>query len=115
MGMKMGILRTDKPWGHELLWAKTDHYAGKVLHIKQGCRLSLQLHEQKEETVYVLSGTLHLQIHENTIVLSEGESYHIPPHTVHRMEARDSDVTLVEVSTPQLDDVVRLQDDYGRT
>lgn len=108
--------RTEKPWGYELLWAHTANYAGKILHINKGHRLSLQLHEQKEETIYVLSGTMYLHIGTEGIVveLSPGQSYHIWPKTIHRMEARDTDVEVVEVSTPQLQDVVRLQDDYGR-
>ena len=109
------VIKTEKPWGYELLWAQTDHYAGKILFIKEGHRLSLQLHEEKEETVFVLEGTLYLQIGEKTYRLLPGESYHIPPKTVHRMSARECNTKVAEVSTPQLADVVRLQDDYGRS
>ena len=107
---------TRKPWGHELLWALTANYAAKILYINQGHRLSLQLHEQKEETIYVLRGTMYLHIGNdgNVIVLLPGQTYHIAPRTIHRMEARDTDVEVVEVSTPQLYDVVRIEDDYGR-
>ena len=111
--------RTDKPWGHELLWSHTDHYAGKVIHINAGHRLSLQYHEQKRESVYVLSGTrlLHLGKGEDAriVTLVEGESADIPALEVHRFEAPEgSAVDIIEVATPEVDDVVRLEDDYAR-
>lgn len=110
---------TSKPWGYEILWALTDKYAGKILHIHRGHRLSLQLHEKKEETIYVIKGCLLLHLgsgkEAKTITLNVGESHHIKPNTIHRMEAYGSDVDVVEVSTPELNDVVRLEDDYGRT
>jgi mannose-6-phosphate isomerase len=111
--------RTDKPWGYELLWSHTDHYAGKVIHINAGRRLSLQYHEQKNESVLVLSGTLMLHLGQGEdsriIELSPGESHDIPVGGIHRFEAPpDTDVEIIEVSTPELDDVVRLEDDYNR-
>lgn len=111
--------RTDKPWGYELLWSHTDHYAGKIIHINAGCRLSLQYHEHKYESILVLSGTLMLHLgrgDDATVVeLTQGESCDIAVGDVHRFAAPpDSAVDLIEVSTPQLDDVVRLEDDYDR-
>jgi mannose-6-phosphate isomerase-like protein (cupin superfamily) len=111
------IRRVPKPWGYELIFAKTGRYVGKILHIEQGHSLSLQYHEMKEETLYVVRGELKLTIeHEGDrreLALREGEAFHIPPRMIHRMEAvRDTDVA--EVSTPELDDVVRLEDRYGR-
>ncbi len=107
----------DKPWGHELIWAETDAYVGKILHIEQGEQLSLQYHEVKEETLYCQSGRLELQIQEGdelaTVVLEPGQARHIPPRTVHRMRALTT-CDVFEVSTPHLDDVVRLEDRYGR-
>jgi mannose-6-phosphate isomerase-like protein (cupin superfamily) len=104
----------DKPWGHEEIWAQTDNYVGKILCIRHGHRLSLQYHNIKEETVRVLQGVLTLVLGDQTLVLSEGQSAHIPTGMVHRMEANAGDVQVVEVSTPYLDDVVRVQDDYQR-
>lgn len=111
--------RTEKPWGYELLWSHTDHYAGKIIHINAGKRLSLQYHEQKSESVLVVSGTLHLHLGrgDDAIVmeLAQGESYDIPVGDIHRFEAPpDGDVEIIEVSTPELDDVIRLEDDYQR-
>jgi mannose-6-phosphate isomerase-like protein (cupin superfamily) len=109
--------RVDKPWGHELIWARTDRYVGKILHIEEGHLLSLQYHERKDETFHVLRGEIVLRIKEDDRlverVMREGESCRVTPRTVHQMEAvRTSD--LLEVSTPELDDVVRLEDRYGR-
>jgi mannose-6-phosphate isomerase len=111
--------RTEKPWGYELLWSHTDHYAGKVIHINAGHRLSLQYHEQKNESVLVLSGTLllHLGRGEDAriIELAPGESYNISVGDIHRFAApTDTDVEIIEVSTPELEDVIRLEDDYQR-
>ncbi len=111
--------RTDKPWGYELLWSHTDHYAGKIIHINAGHRLSLQYHEHKHESVLVLSGTLVLHLGRGTeasvVELSPGESIDIPAREVHRFAASlDADVEIIEVSTPRLDDVIRLEDDYER-
>jgi len=107
--------RIEAPWGYQLIWAHTDKYVGKLLHITAGQRLSLQYHEIKEETIYVLSGILQVS-DENGIVceLSPGEVYHVNPGQVHRFGAPWSNVEIMEVSTPELDDVVRLKDDYNR-
>ena len=111
------IRRVSKPWGYELIFAKTDRYVGKILHVNKGECLSLQYHEMKEETLFVVSGELRLTIEHQgdrrELLLRTGEAFHIPPRMIHRMEAlRDTD--LAEVSTPELDDVVRLEDRYGR-
>jgi mannose-6-phosphate isomerase-like protein (cupin superfamily) len=107
-----------KPWGHEVLWAKTERYVGKILHVNRGHALSLQYHERKEETLRVLSGVLELEVGPDrtslrTVRLGPGEGWHLPPGTVHRMTAVE-DTDVLEVSTPELDDVVRLEDRYGR-
>jgi len=107
-----------KPWGHERLWALNEHYAGKVLFIKAGESLSLQFHQTKDETIHIISGQMRFRVGPSAEelgveVLDPGDSYAISPGTVHQMEAID-DCTLVEVSTPHLQDVVRLQDRYGR-
>lgn len=115
----------NKPWGHEEIWAETKDYVGKVLFINPGHRLSRQYHNVKEETFRVLSGTLTLEIGDGddpdngitTSTLEVGESFHCPPGTVHRMICQPEElnaVQVVEVSTPHLDDVVRLDDDYKR-
>jgi len=114
----MEAQRIDKPWGYELLWAHTPHYAGKILAIRRGCQLSLQLHERKDECLYLLSGALELELEGddgNTTCLRaiRGETFHIPPRRRHRLRALTT-CRVLEVSTPELDDVVRLQDDYGR-
>jgi mannose-6-phosphate isomerase len=107
-----------KPWGHELIWAETPRYVGKILHIKAGEQLSLQYHQRKDETIMVLAGRLRFEHGETEHALSAtelgpNEPFHIQPGLRHRMIALvDTDV--VEVSTPELDDVVRLQDRYGR-
>jgi len=110
--------RVDKPWGHELIWAHTDRYVGKILHINAGHKLSLQYHERKDETIHVLSGKLLLVVDEGKGLIERtmevGESYRIVPNTKHRMIAV-SDCDILEASTPELDDVVRLEDNYGRT
>ena len=111
------IRRIEKPWGHEIVYAHTDRYAGKVLSIRAGERLSLQYHRLKEETIYVLSGALELVVEEGgslvTRTLSRGEGFHIPAGVRHRMIAH-TDTEVAEVSSPELDDVVRLEDEYGR-
>ena len=111
------IARVEKPWGYELHWAKTERYVGKVLHVKAGHALSLQYHNVKDETIFLWTGKLLFEIQEGEGIvareMSPGESVHIKPHTIHRMTAiEDSDI--FEVSTPELDDVVRLEDRYGR-
>jgi mannose-6-phosphate isomerase-like protein (cupin superfamily) len=111
--------KVEKPWGYELIWARTGNYVGKVLHVNAGCRLSLQYHRTKDETVYVQQGRIELLLGEDEgklerLELGPGQSRHIPPATRHRMTAL-TDADIFEVSTPELEDVVRLEDDYGRT
>src|SRR5687768_10213490 len=106
-----------KPWGHEIIWAKTDRYVGKILHVKSGQSLSLQFHHQKEETLYLLRGRVRLTLEKNgdrrIVVMEPGQAFYIPPGLIHRIEAlEDSDVA--EASTTELTDVVRLEDRYGR-
>ena len=110
--------RVDKPWGHELIWAHTDRYVGKLLVIETGKRLSLQRHEIKDESILVRVGRLRLYLEDDDGVVREhelgvGEGARIPTGRVHRFEAIDR-CELIEVSTPELDDVIRLQDDFGR-
>jgi len=109
----------DKPWGHELIWAHTDRYVGKILHIKAGEALSLQYHRAKDETVMVLSGRMRFEHFaeggdRQVIELGPREPFHVTPGLRHRMIAVE-DTDVLEVSTPELDDVVRLEDRYGRT
>jgi quercetin dioxygenase-like cupin family protein len=111
------IPRVEKPWGYELHWAVTDRYVGKLIHVNKGHALSLQYHKMKDETIYVHSGRILYELDEHGTLtpreLGPGARVHVPPNTIHRMTAiEDSDV--FEVSTPELDDVVRLQDRYGR-
>lgn len=108
-----------KPWGHELWFAQTEHYAGKLLHVRAGQRLSVQYHKEKDETSYLLSGRLRLSQGPSadslvTTELEAGAAWHSEPGQVHTIEALE-DAVVVEVSTPELDDVVRLADHYGRT
>jgi mannose-6-phosphate isomerase-like protein (cupin superfamily) len=110
--------RVDKPWGHELIWAHTDRYVGKVLVIETGKRLSLQRHVVKDESIFVSSGRLRLYLEDDEGVVRElelgpGEHRHVATGRIHRYEAIER-CELIEVSTPELDDVVRLEDDYGR-
>ena len=111
------ITRVPKPWGYELIFARTDRYVGKILHINRGESLSLQFHEMKEETLYVVEGELRLTVEHDgdrrELTLRKGEAFHIPPRLIHRMEAL-ADTDVAEVSTPELNDVVRLEDRYGR-
>ena len=113
------VRKVEKPWGYELIWAVTDTYVGKVLFVKAGHALSLQFHREKDESWLVQSGRAKLELGEvGQSVLSEeiitaGAAFHYVPGTVHRVTAID-DTTILEVSTPHLDDVVRLQDAYGR-
>ena len=105
----------NKPWGHEIRFAQTDKYLGKILYIDKGHRLSRQYHEVKEETVYVLSGILYIYDGEGNITkLAPGQRFHVRPSQIHRFGANESNVEIMEVSTPHLDDVVRLEDDYKR-
>jgi mannose-6-phosphate isomerase-like protein (cupin superfamily) len=105
--------RVAKPWGYELRWAITDRYLGKILHVNAGQALSLQYHEQKDECVLLSSGVLDLELDGTVYRLRPGESAHIRPGTRHRMTAVE-DCDIFEVSTPEIDDVVRLEDRYGR-
>ena len=107
-----------KPWGEERVFAEGTRYAGKLILIRKGEALSLQYHDRKEETIHVLEGVLGLFVERDglrrDLRLGPGESFHIEPGTRHRMTAPEVDCLLVEVSTPELDDVVRLEDRYGR-
>jgi mannose-6-phosphate isomerase len=111
--------KVEKPWGHELIWAQTERYAGKILFVRAGESLSLQFHNVKDEAWYVLSGRAELELGGpgervlNSEVVSGGAAFHFPAGTVHRLMAVE-DTTILEVSTPELDDVVRLEDRYGR-
>lgn len=146
MSGRVGITTVPKPWGHETIWAKTDRYVGKILHIKAGHALSVQYHNVKDETVYLLRGEMKYWVGEATghsappakgsanrplatgetpaagrtpipkltdVHLRVGDAYRVTPHTIHYMEAV-TDCDVLEVSTPELDDVVRLKDRYGR-
>ncbi len=110
--------RVEKPWGHELWYAWTDRYVGKILHVRRGERLSLQYHRQKDETSYVLRGRLRLTwglaLDQLTVVeVGEGHVWRNRPGEIHTIEALE-DADVLEVSTPEVDDVVRMQDAYGR-
>ena len=111
------IVRVEKPWGYELHWAKTDRYVGKVIHINAGHALSLQYHNKKDETIMLWSGKLLFEIQQDGELkqyeVKPGERFHVTPGTIHRMTAIE-DCDVIEVSTPELDDVVRLEDRYGR-
>ena len=115
--------RIEKPWGYEIIWAKTDDYVGKILHINPHEKLSLQYHEKKEETIMVKSGLMglvlvknHGTVDEKRLVhqLTEGDTFHIYPGVVHRYMSLGEHVDIIEVSTTELDDVVRLEDEYER-
>ena len=111
-------LKKEKPWGYELIYAMTDSYAGKIIFVRKGQRLSLQYHRCKEETMYFYSGRVLVETGASEDALERieyqaGQCLHLPPRTRHRVCALE-DTTILEVSTPQLDDVVRLADDYGR-
>ena len=111
--------KVEKPWGHELIWAKAEVYAGKILFVKAGHALSLQFHREKDESWYVESGKATLELGDvgdavlNTEIIGKGACFRYRPGTVHRVTAIE-DTTILEVSTPQLEDVVRLEDEYGR-
>ena len=110
--------RVEKPWGYELIWAHTEEYVGKILHINAGESLSLQYHEVKDETIFLFSGTMRFWAGTSPETLEEihlegGEAYRVLPETIHRMQAV-TDCDVLEASTPHLDDVVRLEDRYGR-
>ncbi len=109
--------RVEKPWGHELIWARTDRYVGKILHIDPGHVLSLQYHNKKDESIYVLAGEIILRLQQGETLIErrmrQGEATHIQPKTIHQFEAVVAS-DLLEASTPEIDDVVRLKDRYGR-
>ncbi|HEX9084280.1 MAG TPA: cupin domain-containing protein [Gemmatimonadaceae bacterium] len=113
------VTRVPKPWGHETIWARSDRYMGKILHINAGHELSVQYHNRKDETVFLLSGEIvyRVQREDDDILedmkLKVGESFRITPGTIHQMIAV-TDCDVLEVSTPEIDDVVRLSDRYGR-
>lgn len=116
--MKQTPHRVEKPWGYELIWAQTEQYVGKVLHINAGESLSLQYHEVKDETIFLYSGEMRFLAGPSVEALEEvpllpGEAFRVRPGTIHRMQAI-SDCDIMEASTPHLDDVVRLGDIYGR-
>lgn len=117
---RVEVKTVPKPWGHETIWASTDRYVGKILHIKAGHALSIQYHNAKDETVHLLSGEIIYRVQTGPgqddledVRLRAGESFRITPHTVHQMEAV-TDCDVLEASTAHLDDVVRLKDRYGR-
>jgi mannose-6-phosphate isomerase len=116
----VGVRRVEKPWGHELIWAHTDRYVGKILHIRAGHALSVQYHERKDETVHLLSGEIIYRVQRagdtremDEVRLRAGESFRLAAGTIHQMEAV-TDCDVLEASTPDLNDVVRLSDRYGR-
>jgi mannose-6-phosphate isomerase len=115
--LRNSVKVVEKPWGYEIIWAHTDRYVGKILHIKKGESLSYQYHRVKDETIRLLSGVLDLDVERDgdkeKLRLAPGESLHIVPRMKHRMIAVE-DCDVLEVSTPELDDVVRLEDRYGR-
>ena len=116
--MKTVPRRVEKPWGHELIWAETDAYVGKILHVKAGEALSVQMHEIKDETLHLLSGEIELWAGPSpeemvNVHLGPGESFRVIPHTVHKIVGV-TDADVLEASTPHLDDVVRFKDLYGR-
>ena len=113
------VRMVEKPWGHELIWALTDVYCGKLLFVRAGAALSLQFHNEKDESWLVQSGRVRLELGQvgqavlSEEVVSAGAAFRYQPGTVHRVTALE-DTTILEVSTPHLDDVVRLEDAYGR-
>ncbi len=112
------VERVEKPWGYEIVFARTERYCGKVLVVRQGEQLSLQFHREKDEVMYVQEGRIELEIgdpggHLETEVVGPGHAFRFAPGTVHRWRALEDSIVL-EASTPELDDVVRLEDQYGR-
>ena len=116
---RVAVTRVPKPWGHETIWAQSDKYVGKILHINAGHELSVQYHNRKDETIYLLSGKIIYRVQKNgadtlaDVQLKVGESFRIIPGTIHQMVAL-TDCDVLEVSTPEVDDIVRLSDKYGR-
>jgi mannose-6-phosphate isomerase-like protein (cupin superfamily) len=115
---KVAVQFVQKPWGHEVIWAHSEHYVGKLLHIKAGHALSMQYHEMKDETLHLLRGEMTYRVDDGSgmrdVTLKAGESFRNTPGTIHQMEAL-TDCDVLEASTPHLGDVVRLADRYGRT
>jgi len=117
---RVGVTHVPKPWGHETIWAHSERYVGKILHITAGQELSVQYHNRKDETVYLLSGEIIYRVQKDgnddvldDVKLRVGESFRITPGTIHQMVAV-TDCDVLEVSTPEVDDIVRLSDKYGR-
>ena len=116
---RVPITRISKPWGYEKIWAHSERYVGKIIHINAGHELSVQYHNKKDETVYLLSGQIIYRVQRNgdevldDVRLQVGESFRIIPGTIHQMIAV-TDCEVLEVSTPEIDDIVRLSDKYGR-
>ncbi len=113
------VRRVEKPWGYEIVYALTEGYCGKVIFVRKGEELSLQFHREKDEVVYLHEGRIELQVGEpgrplDAEVVKPGRAYRLRPGTVHRWRALEDSIAL-EVSTPQIDDVVRLEDRYGRS
>ena len=114
----VGVRKVEKPWGYELIWAHTDKYVGKILFVRAGHALSLQYHKEKDESWYLHEGRAELEMGElgaapQACVVETGVAFHLTPGTVHRLRAIE-DTLMLEVSTPHLEDVVRLEDRYGR-
>ena len=118
MNVSKEIKKVEKPWGYEVIWANTERYSAKFLHINRNQRLSLQYHEKKEETIYVMKGVLKvwegIEVDSEPTLYNPGSVYHVSPRKVHRFGAGSQEVMLCEVSTSELDDVIRLHDDYKR-
>lgn len=116
---RVDVRHVPKPWGHETIWAQSERYVGKILHINAGQELSVQYHNRKDETVYLLSGQIVYRVQRqggdalDDVQLKLGESFRITPGTIHQMVAL-TDCDVLEVSTPEVDDIVRLSDKYGR-
>ena len=114
---RVKVVKVPKPWGHETIWARSDRYVGKILHINAGQELSVQYHNKKDETVHLLSGEIAYRVQRDSrledVQLKVGESFRLTPGTIHQIVAL-TDCEVLEVSTPELDDVVRISDKYGR-
>lgn len=111
--------RVEKPWGYELIWAETDEYVGKVVYVRAGEALSLQFHEERDETLFLLRGEITLEIGPGVnsmqrVPIEEGEAFRIRPGVLHRVVA-ETEVEILEASTAELDDIIRVRDRYGRS
>ena len=119
MSGRADVRRVPKPWGHEIIWAANELYVGKILHVNAGQRLSVQYHNHKDETIYLLSGVMKYWVAPTvgamleSVELTVGQAFRTTPGTVHFIEAV-TDCDVLEASTPHLDDIVRLEDRYGR-